>query len=348
MTRYQESLDNCANSTPELNLLKDKTFLMSGATGMIGKYFIDLIMRQNQTNNLNCRIIALGRSKGKAVSRFGDYFNDSHFFFIESNINTGNIVIPDISIDYVIHAASNTHPLAYASSPVSTIEANILGTSTMAKIATEHKARFIFLSSVEVYGENRGDTESFNEEYLGYINCNTLRAGYPESKRCGEALCQAYRQQYELDVVIPRLARIFGPTMLLDDSKASSQFIKNCLNKEDIVLKSDGSQYYSYLYVADAISGLIYCMTKGESGEAYNIASESQNTTLHDLAQKLAAIANTKVIFDIPNETERKGYSTATKAILDASKLRSLGWEVNTPIEQRLEETISVLQELSH
>ena len=42
--------------------------------------------------------------------------------------------------------------------------------------------RVMFLSTVEVYGQNRGDVEAFDESYLGYLNCNTLRAGYPEAK----------------------------------------------------------------------------------------------------------------------------------------------------------------------
>ena len=345
MTLYQENLDNCAKQTPEIAYFKDKTILISGATGMIGKYFIDLVMRQNKLNSLNCKIIALGRNKEKAEKRFLDCFNDKNFTFIEGDINDTDLAIPDMDIDYVIHAASNTHPLAYSMYPVSTIETNISGTNNMAKIATDHNARFVFLSSVEVYGENRGDTESFDEKYLGFIDCNTLRAGYPESKRCGEALCQAYKQQYNLDVVIPRLARIFGPTMLMNDSKASSQFIKNSLAKEDIVLKSEGTQFFSYLYVGDVVSGIIYCMTKGENGEAYNIASNNQNITLRDLAKNLAEIAGTKVVFEIPEESERKGYSTATKAILDTSKLAKLGWQAKTPIKQRLEETIALLKE---
>ena len=80
---------------------------------------------------------------------------------------------------------------------------------------------------------------SFDEEYCGYINSNTLRAGYPESKRCGEALCQAYKEEKKLDVVITRFTRTYGPTMLKNDSKAISQFILKALNNEDIVLTDD-------------------------------------------------------------------------------------------------------------
>ena len=345
MTTYQQNLDECAKSSPFVSKLKDKTILISGATGMIGKYLIDLVMRQNEQQSLNCTIIALGRNAEKAKKRFPDCFENENFIFVESDINDNKINLPDRNIDYVIHAASNTHPLAYSTYPVSTIETNITGTNTMAKIAADHHARFIFLSSVEVYGENRGDVEKFDEKYLGYIDSNTLRAGYPESKRCGEALCQAYKQQYDLDVVIPRLSRVFGPTMLMSDTKASSQFIKNSLNNEDIVLKSEGNQYFSYLYVSDIVSAIIFCMINGVNGEAYNIASDKQNITLKELAETLAEIAGTKVVFDLPDESERKGYSTATKAILDASKLKELGWESVVPIKQRLEETIAILKE---
>ena len=201
MTLYQENLDSCAKQTPEISSFKDKTILISGATGMIGKYFIDLIMRQNELNSLNCKIVALGRNKEKAEKRFPNCFNNKYFIFVEGDINDANLNLPDEKIDYVIHAASNTHPLAYSMYPVSTIETNIFGTNNMAIIALDHKARFVFLSSVEVYGENRNDTEAFDEKYLGFIDCNTLRAGYPESKRCGEALCQAYKQQYDLKIV---------------------------------------------------------------------------------------------------------------------------------------------------
>ncbi len=99
------------------------------------------------------------------------------------------------------------------------------------------QAEFFFFQLSKIYGENRGDVEKFTEDYCGYIDCNTLRAGYPEGKRVSESLCQAYSAKHHLDIVIPRLCRTFGPTMLLSDSKASSQFILNTVHGEDIVLK---------------------------------------------------------------------------------------------------------------
>ena len=179
---------------------------------------------------------------------------------------------------------------------------------------------------------------------LRYINCNTLRAGYPESKRCGEALCQAYKSQKGLDIVIPRVTRTFGPTMSMSDTKAASQFIKKGVSGEDIVLKSAGTQYFSYTYVADAVSGLLTVLLKGESGEAYNIADESCDIRLKDLAGIIANINGKKVIFEIPDAIEAAGYSTATKARLDGSKLKSLGWKPRYDIKNGIERTVEILK----
>ena len=187
--------------------------------------------------------------------------------------------------------------------------------------------------------------DDFDENYLGYIDCNTLRAGYPESKRCGEALCQAYHSQKGLDVVIARLTRSFGPSIKLSDSKASTQFLKNGLNKENIVLKSTGTQYYSYTYTADAVTGLLTVLLKGESGDAYNIADASCDIQLKDFAQIVSQKAGTSVIFELPNSVEAAGFSKATKARLDGSKLHTLGWLPYFSIEEAIQRTLIILKE---
>ena len=174
-----------------------------------------------------------------------------------------------------------------------------------------------------------------------------MRAGYPESKRCGEALCQAYKAQRGLDIVIPRLTRSYGPTMLMSDTKAISQFIKKGIASEDIVLKSAGTQYYSYTYVADAVAGLLTVLLKGESGEAYNIAEEHSDIMLKDLAAIIAGINGKEVVFEVPDAVEAAGYSTATKARLDGHKLQALGWMPKYDIKSGMERTIEILKTLN-
>jgi len=173
-----------------------------------------------------------------------------------------------------------------------------------------------------------------------------MRAGYPESKRCGEALCQAYKAQKGLDIVIPRLTRSYGPTMLMSDTKAISQFIRKGIAGEDIILKSTGTQYFSYTYMADAVSGLLTVLLCGESGGAYNIADVTSDIMLKDLAAIIAETAGKEVVFELPDALEASGYSTATKARLDGSKLRALGWKPAYQIQEGLRRTIAILKEI--
>lgn len=341
---YQEDIENTASCVLPWDRLQDKSILISGATGMIGSFLVDVLMKKNIQNNLNCKIYVLGRNEEKAEKRFFNFWNDKNFQFVLHDINVPLVDFPDESVNYVLHLASNTHPLAYSKDPIGTITTNIIGLKNMLDFACVHGAeRVAFASSNEIYGENRGDIEKFTEDYCGYIDCNTLRAGYPESKRCGEALCQAYISQKNLDVVIPRLTRSYGPTLLKTDSKAMSQFLHNAVEGKDIVLKSAGTQYYSYTYVTDAVSGILTVLLCGKTGEAYNIADEQSDIMLKDLAAIIAGSVGKKVIFQIPDSVESAGYSKATKARLDGAKLMSLGWKPKYSIRDGVTRTISIL-----
>ena len=338
---YLQDISHVAALDLPWEQLRGCSMLLSGATGMLGSFLIDVLMEKK----LDLTIYALGRNEEKARNRFARWWNDPCFVFVPCDINRG-IPLEVESVDYAFHAASNTHPVAYATDPIGTITTNIIGTDHLLSFAADHGTRrVLFASSVEVYGENRGDCEAFSENYCGYIDCNTMRAGYPESKRAGEALCQAYISQKGLDVVIPRLARSYGPTLLMSDTKALSQFIRKGVAGEDIALKSAGTQLFSYTYVADAVSGVLYCLFHGVKGEAYNIADSASDITLRELAQIIADCVGTKVVFDLPDATESAGFSKATKAIMESAKVRTLGWSAGYTMRSGLERTLRILKE---
>lgn len=345
--KYIEDLNSIAQLPIPWEKMKNKSIMLSGATGLIGSFLVDVILEKNIQSDLNCTVYALGRDREKAMRRFSKYDRDSQLIFIPYDVKLPFAMNNVGRVDYMFHLASNTHPILYATDPIGTITTNIIGLQNMLEFAVAHEtARFVFASSNEVYGENRGDVEFFDEDYCGYIDCNTLRAGYPESKRCGEALCQAYKQQKGLDVVIARVTRSYGPTMSMSDTKAVSQFIKKGIAGEDIVLKSEGNQYYSYTYMADAVSGLLWVLLAGENGEAYNIADEHSDITLKDLAATISEMGGTNVVYDIPDEVEAAGYSKATKARLNGSKLQNLGWKSRYDIKSGIERTIDILKSI--
>ena len=344
---YVEDVRYVASLALPWEKLKNRSIMISGATGLVGSFLVDVIMDKNISEDLNCTVYALGRSRQRFEKRFSQYCDDKQLVFIAYDARMPFDCDDLDVVDYVLHLASNTHPMQYATDPIGTITTNIIGLQNMLEYAVEHHTtRFAFASSNEIYGENRGDQEFFDENYCGYINCNTMRAGYPESKRCGEALCQAYKAQKNLDVVIFRLTRSYGPTMLMSDSKAISQFIKKGVAGEDIVLKSAGTQYYSYQYVADSVSGLLYVLLCGENGEAYNIAERHSDIMLKDLAAIIAGTNGKEVVYEIPDAVEASGYSTATKARLDGTKLQALGWNPKYDIRSGIERTISILKAL--
>lgn len=347
--KYQALLQEFISYFPDWDNLSGKCLLISGSTGMIGSFLVDAVMTWNnqRLSDKKCRILATSRSHETAKRRFAPWLDMDEFSFFPHDIvePIDPSSLPELP-DYLIHTASTTHPAQYVDEPINTIFANVLGCRNMLELATQKPgSRFLLLSSVEVYGENRGDTDYFDEGYCGYIDCNTLRAGYPEAKRVSESLCHAYMQEKDTTAVILRLPRAYGPTLRMNDTKALSQFLKKGLAGEDIVLKSKGDQFYSYAFVSDAALGMLYALLRGKSGRAYNLADAGSDIRLKDLAALVAKKAGRKVIFELPDERERAGYSTATKALLNADKLKGLGWQANYDLDQGIALTIEILKE---
>ena len=332
---YREDIRNIL-STKGIEALRGKRILITGATGMVGTMLIDALMQVE-----GVRVIAVGRDKAKAASRLGEHFANERFCFMEHDVcqpfDSG------LKVDYILPMASNTHPLAYSQYPIETMMINLKGAEHALNLAHETGATVVYTSTNEVYGNAVGN-EDFNEDYNGRLTLGNARACYNESKRSAEALCQSYIAEKGVKVKIARLCRIFGPTMLMSDSKASSQFIKKALEGEDIVLKSEGKQYFSYTYVADAVIGLLTVMLHGENGVAYNVSNDKTNISLRDFAQLCADCVGRKVVFDLPSETESKGFSVAMRAILSNERIKKIGFIGKYEIKDAIRRTVEVLK----
>ena len=121
----------------------------------------------------------------------------------------------------------------------------------------------------------------------------------------------------------------------------SISIVRNVLNGENIVLKSKGEQYRSWIYVADCAAAILLLLDKGQSGEAYNVANDESNITIRQLAEKTAAIADRKVIIDA---CEGGNTTPISHAVFSTQKLESLGWHPLFTIEEGLRHTINAMR----
>ena len=338
---YQNDLDYILG-VKGIETLIGKSILITGSTGMVGVCLIDALMKFNFQGSAGINIFAVGRNKEKAAARLGEYYSNPLFHFIEQDVRDPfpSELIPD----FIIPLASNTHPLAYSKYPVETVEINVKGAEHALKKAKQCGAVVLYPSTVEVYGNG---AEVFEESYTGNLSLSTSRSCYTESKRVSEALCQSYISEYDIDCKIVRLCRLFGPTMLETDTKASSQFIQKALAGENIVLKSKGDQFFSYTYVADAVQAILFVMLNGVCGQAYNIACDTCNVRLVDFAAACAKLAGKEVVIDLPSDIEYRGYSIATKAILSTRKTAELGWVAAYDFPKALKMTYRILSNIT-
>jgi nucleoside-diphosphate-sugar epimerase len=340
---YEEDLKSVINEPLPWNRLNNHSILITGANGLISSCFVDCLMYRNKIFDSNISVYALCRNKEKAENRFDSYLDNNNFNLIIQDVCEP--LNSDIKFDYIIHAASNAHPVAFATAPVETMKPNILGTVNLLDYAKKYNPeKFLFVSSTEVYGRNDSGTEGLGEDYCGYTDCTHVRSAYPESKRASETLCVSYGVEYGVNTSIVRPGYIYGPTLLEDNTRADVQFIKNALNGKNIIMKSAGLQLRSYCYVSDTVSAMLYVMLFGENGNAYNIANKNCKVTIREFAQTVADIAGVKVVFENPNDIEKSGYSLVGNGVLDATKLEELGWRGKISLDNGLSRTINILK----
>ena len=322
---YRQDLDKVVQ---QLNVPQEGNILITGATGLIGSCLVDLLMRHSF-----CHIYAMGRNSQRAEQRFADYWQQPRFHFIRHDICQSLECTENF---HIIHAASNASPNFFQQSPVEVMKSNLDGLCHLVEYGLRHQMkRMVYISSGEVYGE--GDGSVFTEESSGHIDILSPRACYPSSKRAAETLCAAYIQEYGADIVIARPCHTYGPYFTESDNRVYAQFIRNVIRGEDIVMKSKGEQYRSWLYVVDCASAILTLLMKGLCGEAYNVADELSNITIRQLAEKTAAISGQQVVMDIKED----GNTTPiTRAVFSNQKIAQLGWKPLFGIDEGLQHTI--------
>lgn len=310
------------------NWLKDSHILVTGANGLIGTTIINKLFGLDKKYLLGIKVTALVRNYERAKQRFYEYIGTDSFEIVVSDV-CDERVYEAAEYDYIICAASNSHPKAFAEQPVETMKANLKGVMNILDYACNHDLRkVIYLSSGEVYGEAVIDGKhGWKENVSGVIDSMQLRSCYPEAKRASETLCVSYFSEYKVPVVVARLAYIYGENIAQDNTRADVQFFLKAKNREDILLKSDGKQLRSYCYADDAADAILLLLEKGEDGEVYNIANMNSVVSIREFAETMAKIFGVNIVYDTASDNEKKGYSKMKIEVLNSEKLYALGWK---------------------
>lgn len=338
---YKEDLKSVLLSNIEFEKLRGRNVLVTGASGMIGSFLVDVLMLCNELFFYDINVFAMGRNEGSLKKRFLTHSMNPLFYVVLQDVNSP--LTCNYDFDYIVHAASNAHPQVFSDDPIGTIMANVWGVYNIMEYARLRRVeRFLFISSGEVYGQGKEGVKAFVESYSGYIDNTSPRSCYPNGKRVAETLCASYNQQYGIDTLIARPCHIYGPTATLKDSRASSHFINEVISGNDILMKSQGEQRRSYCYIADCVSGILTILLSGETGNAYNIANPNSNITIREMAEKIAIYSGKNLNFAIHNDVENYSNNPVTQSILDSRKLEGLGWEAKFDMKTGLARTIEI------
>jgi nucleoside-diphosphate-sugar epimerase len=311
-----------------------KTVVVTGGAGLIGSELISLLLEKDH------RVICIDNFLTGSRSVLEQFKNNPNFTLIEHDVT---LPLPEFkeSIDWIFHLASpaspnHKSPISYHSLPMETMMVNTKGTQLMLELASQHKARFLFASTSEVYGDPLEHPQK--EAYNGNVSSTGPRSIYDEAKRFGETLTAYYVRDKGLDGRIVRIFNTYGPGMRNDDQRMLVNFILQALNGEDVTVYGDGEQTRSLSYVKDTAQGILMFMEKdGLEGEVINIGSQAEHT-VNEYAEMVVRLINSKskIIH------EEKVEDDPQRRQPDISKAKQiLNWEPSTPLEKGVKETIS-------
>lgn len=313
MDKFKKVLESDAvliNKKVKLDELLSKQLIITGASGLIG---INLLM--------SIKKFCQKKDKAQLPKIIAIFHNDIPEYFKEI-LNFENLIIKKGDLtnpafidslgkaDYIIHAAGYGQPTRFMQDKIKTIAINTTATMSLLR-KLKIGGRFLFISTSEVYSGL--SSPSFKENQIGTTNTTHPRSCYIESKRCGEAICNAFRGQ-GINAKSARLSLAYGPGTRPGDTRVLNEFIYKALNGE-IKLLDQGEAKRTYCYVADAIEIMWNILLFGKE-PIYNIGGFS-TTTIADLAKKIGALLNSRVIVPANN---RKIIGAPDNVRLDMNK----------------------------
>ena len=341
----QRDIDIIIKNPVDWEKFRNKTVLVTGATGRLGMYIVETLNYADITWNLNLKIIVMARSKDKMIRVFGETLKFPNIIPIVQDI----LEPLDYKgkIDFIFHTAGAASPKDFTDNPVGTLWGHVAGTRNILELAKEKRTVQVFyVSTVEIYGEQKNEAK-IKETDMGALKCDVARACYPETKRLCETMLAAYYKQYNLPYRGVRLCHTFGAGIALDDGRAFAEFLNDVVEGKDIVLQTDGSATRTYTYTPDAVGAMLVAATKGNDGEFYNVANLDNIISIRDLAELIASLdpnGKCKVVFAGEGQNKLQ-YLPFKLGIMNVDKITKLGWRAQVGLRDAFKWTLEFYQQ---
>lgn len=274
--------------------LDGKTILITGASGIVGTYLLECLHHLSAVQKMNLQVLAV--MKNEPPAHLLECLSLPNIHSLRGDLADSEFYPHLPEADFIVHAAGYGQPGAFLQNPKATIQLNTTATAALLN-KLKKNGKFLFISSSEVYSGLRNPPHKETE--IGLTNTDHPRSCYIEGKRCGEAICNAYRSG-GVDTKSARLCLAYGPGTRPGDRRALNSFIEKALMERHIRLIDSGQARRTYCYIADAISIMWSILLQGKDS-TYNVGGIS-SVTIAELAQQIGAILNVPVT--IPGNSE--------------------------------------------
>lgn len=324
-----------------------KNALVAGGSGFVGSHLVDLLLSKGYAVTVVDSLIT-GRASNLAASRaeFGEgtATRSARLRVVQADIRDAADLrtalgigpagsTPSVRFDEIYNLASPASPIDFATMPILILETGSIGHRNLLDLAREHKARILFASSSEVYGDALVHPQV--ESYYGNVNTVGHRSCYDEAKRFGESLTLAYQLEHGVDGRMVRIFNTYGPRMRPDDGRIIPNFFIQALRGESLTVYGDGSQTRSFCFVSDQVAGQFELMQSSESRPT-NIGNPIERTVLEIATAVNSLTGNTAPLKHLPlPENDPKLRRP------DIQRARaSFGWQPRVSLEDGLRECL--------
>lgn len=305
--------------------MNHRRILITGGAGFIGSHLCEQLLVEGN------HVLSVDNYSTGTIDNIEHLRAFGEFTAVQHDI-TAPIHLLD-AVDVVVHLACPASPTAYGQMPIETLDACAQGTRNCLELARTHDARFILVSTSEVYGQPQVHPQS--ESYWGNVNPIGPRSAYDEGKRYAEALTVAYREHHHVDTGIVRLFNCYGPRLRSDDGRAIPTFITQALRRNSLSVSGDGTQTRSPCYVADTVEAL-QRMTNVRVPGPVNLGNPDEVSVL-DLASRIrAGVGSDSPIQFVPRPVNDPSIRQPDISFA----LETLGWAPVVPLDDGLMRTI--------